>query len=411
MNASIRGRTSGRTNAIAFVVCAAASFVAVAQGRAQAEGFDSTAVAAAYHKLSGDSVDLRAAAERSPSVQRATNFDRPDAIDAEVTRLRGIIANGNPDREFVISVNDRISEYDHEHGEFSIGLFEPGYFVPMQAFGQRYQLVFANADRVRAIPMDKASARDFDAKLNTIGRSVTNEIHFKMIGQGDPAGAVTGERVIRAQVLSARLLDREGHVVFTPAAAGSPALAAAPPIAFDASKADIAGFRVGVSAEDFAATLERLFGPVSKAPATRDMYPGFAGTVSANGDGCFSYPGRRTNPEPGAVCVTGFVDHAGIVRSIRIERLFPWFDQELFRKALTQKYGPVTNARSGSSFSLGWGPPIDSALVYDRSGPRTALTAHYIVDSDYMRRSGNALENIRLVLTLVDAAWAATAGK
>jgi hypothetical protein len=255
--------------------------------------------------------------------------------------------------------------------------------------------------------MDKATAREFDTKLNSFGRGILNEIHFKVTGQGDPAGAVTGPRVIRAEIISARLLDRQGHLVFTPNVSASPTLKNAAAEEFDATKLDIAGFHVGVSASDFAATLERLFGPVTKGPAQRNGFSGIAGTVSMNPDGCFSYPGRRNNPHPGAVCVTGYVDGGGTVRSIRVERLFAPVNSEVFRKALTQKYGPVAAARSGSTFTLGWGPTIDSALVYDRSGPHTALTAHYFVDSDFMREGLNEADDVRLVLTLVDAAWAA----
>ena len=390
--------------------CVAAIFAllgAASSARAQNEGFDSAAVAATYHKLSGDTLDLEAAAQQSATVQRASNFDRPDAAKTEVARLRTLIASADPAREFVISVNDNISEYDHDHGEFSIGLFQPGYFVPLRAFGQDYQLVFANAERARAIPMDKASARDFDAKLNAMGRRLLNEIHFRVTGQGDPSGAVTGARVIRAEVTSARLLDRQGHVVFTPSVLASPKLTSVPASPFDARSTDVAGFHVGVSADDFAATLERMFGPVTKGPPERSSFPGIAGTVSMNGDGCFSYPGRRNNPRPGAVCITGYVDKGGTVRSIRVERLFAPVDEETFRKALTQKYGPVADARSGSVFSLGWGPTIDSSLVYDRSGPHTALTAHYTVDSDFMREGLNEADDVRLILTLVDAEWAA----
>lgn len=142
--------------------CAAAICVILGSphaASAQSEGFDSTAVAAAYHKLSGDTLDLEAAAQHSASVMRASNFDRPDAVKAEVARLRAMIGTADPAREFVISVNDNISEYDHDHGEFSIMLFQPGYFIPIDAFGQRYQLVFSNAERVRAIPMDKPRDR------------------------------------------------------------------------------------------------------------------------------------------------------------------------------------------------------------------------------------------------------------
>ena len=78
-----------------------------------------------------------------------------------------------------------------------------------------------------------------------------------------------------------------------------------------------------------------------------------------------------------------------------------------FARRSRQKYGPVADARSGSVFSLGWGPAIDSSLVYDRSGPRTALTAHYTVDSDFMREGLNEADDVRLILALVDAEWAA----
>ena len=320
-----------------------------------------------------------------------------------------MIANADPSREFTISVNDNISEYDHDHGEFSIGLFQPGYFVPLEAFGQHYQLVFENAERVRAIPMDKAAARDFDTKLNAIGRGVLNEIHFKVTGQGDPAGAVTGPRVIRAQVTSARLLDRQGHVVLRAIGDG---IADAEerrrrPTSMP-TKADIAGFHVGVSAADFASTLERLFGAVTKGKPEQECIPRHCGHREHERRWLLQLSrAAETIRSPGAVCVTGYVDNGGTVRSIRVERLFAPVDQEVFRKALVQKYGPVAAARNGSAFSLGWGPTIDSALVYDRSGPRTALTAHYTIDSDFMREGLNEADDVRLVLTLVDAAWAA----
>ena len=130
--------------------CVAAIFAllgAASSARAQNEGFDSAAVAAAYHKLSGDTLDLEAAAQQSATVQRASNFDRPDAAKTEVARLRTLIASADPAREFVISVNDNISEYDHDHGEFSIGLFQPATSSRCERSDSDYQLVFANAER------------------------------------------------------------------------------------------------------------------------------------------------------------------------------------------------------------------------------------------------------------------------
>ena len=183
---------------------------------AQTEGFDKETVALLYHKISGEALDFQAAAAMSEAVRRASNFDRPDAIKAEIERLKSQLAAANPAREFTIRVNDSISDYSHARGEFSIVLFTPGRLVPVQAFRQEYRLAFANAEGARAIPMPREDAREFDARLNQNARAVTNEVHFKVVGRGDPAGGVTGARVIRAEIISARLLDRSGATLFEP---------------------------------------------------------------------------------------------------------------------------------------------------------------------------------------------------
>jgi hypothetical protein len=124
--------------------------------------------------------------------------------------------------------------------------------------------------------------------------------------------------------------------------------------------------------------------------------------------GCIHVPGRRTNVGPGSVCVTALFDTDDVVRSIRVERVFPYVEGEVFRRTLVGRYGAVAGARNlGSSYALGWGPEVDQALLYDRSGPRHALTAHYVDNRDFLARSGNALPQIRVVLQLVDADWAA----
>jgi hypothetical protein len=388
------------------------------RAQAQSDGFDPVDAALIYHKLTGEPLDLRAAAEQSDLVRRASNFDRPDAVKAETARLQAQLDSVDPQREFRIRVNDSISQYDHERGEFSIMLFAPGYFVPVQAFRQNYRIVFANADSARPIAMPKEQAREFDTQLSRIGRGVVNEVRFRIVGKGDPAGAVTGARVVRAELLAVRLLDRQGRVVFAPTvaplaaaaggASGSPAGAAngAPP--FDLAAADVAGFRVGVKAKDLESTLQRLFGAVARAPAGKNADPRFGGMLTVNDMGCIHVPGRRGNVGPGAVCVTALFDGDEVVRSIRVERVFPYVDGEVFRRTLVGRYGAVAAARNlGSSYALGWGPDVDAALLYDRSGPRQALTAHYVDNRDFLARSGNALPQIRVVLQLVDADWAA----
>lgn len=390
---------------------------------AQPGGFDPEEAALIYHKLTAEPLDFSAIAQRSPLVARASSFDRPDVVKAEAARLQGALDTVDARQEFTIRINDSIAHYDHERGEFSIMLFVPGYFVPVQAFGMQYRIVFANADSARPIAMPKETAREFDAQLNRTGRAVVNEVRFRIIGKGDPAGAVTGGRVIRAEILAVRLLDRQGRVVFVPSIA--PVVAAAAPApgamgatrtagaepaggAFDLAATDVAGLRNGVRAKDLEATLGRLFGAVARVPAGKNADPRLGGALSVNDMGCVSYPGRRSRVEPGAVCVTAQFDNDETVRSIRVERVFPYLDGEVFRKTLVGRYGAVAAARSlGSSYSLGWGPEVDTALLYDRSGPPHALTAHYVDNRDFLARSGNALPQIRVVLHLIDAEWAA----
>jgi hypothetical protein len=117
-------------------------------------------------------------------------------------------------------------------------------------------------------------------------------------------------------------------------------------------------------------------------------------------------PGRRRNAAPGSVCVTAFLDREDVVRAVRVERVFPPVDPEVFRHALVQRYGPVVGAASAGALTLGWGPAVDQSLVYDRSGPHTALTARYSAEEDLMSLGMNSVPDIHVVLQLVDAAWA-----
>lgn len=381
-----------------------------AAARAQGDALDSTRLALTWHKLTREPIDLRAVAERSDAVRRVSQFDHRDAVAAEATRLQSQLDAADPSHEFVVRVSDQISQYDHDKGEFSIGLFQPGSYLPIRAFGEEYRVAFANAERARVIAMPKEEARVFDARLDQAGRQVTDEVRFRVTGKGDPAGGVTGPHVVRAELLAVRVMDRSGTVLYTPdLAARSGAVAAIGPPAFDAARADVAGFRVGVKVKDLEATLTRLFGPVERGSAGEHAHPGLAGSLTVNSMGCFSIPGRRQNPEPGAVCVTALFDRDEIVRAIRVERLFPWFDSELFRATLVRRYGPVAGADSRVNFSLGWGPEVDPALLYDRAGPHTALAAYYTADDDYLSRGSNSLPRIKVVLQLVDAAWAAAA--
>jgi hypothetical protein len=397
-------------SAARFLATALLLALPLAGAHAQDGDLDDRLVVLTYHKVSGKPLDLNAAAERSDVVRRASNFDRPDAIRAEAARIGQELEAADSRHEFIVKVSDNVSEYDHAKGEFTINLFKPGVYVNADAFGQRYQLVFDNAESARAIAMPKEEARTFDARLNQSGRGVLDEIHFRVVGAGDPAGAVTGPLVIRATITSARVLDRNGAVLHTPAVAaasvtGKPGSAAAP--AFDAARADVAGLRVGVKAKDFETTAGRLFGKVGRVKRSDGWYPGYAAALEVNSMGCMSIPGRRHGGEPGNVCVTAYLDGDDVVRGVRIERMFTFIDAESFRSTLVRRYGPVTAANEAGGYQLGWGPQIDPHLAYSSSGPHTALTATYAADEDMMSSALNSAPRIRVTLQLVDADWAA----
>jgi hypothetical protein len=397
----------------ALVLVAALLSLVTTRAPAQAGDLDDRLLALTYHKVTSKPLDLNAAAEQSDAVRRASNFDRPDVTRAESERIGRDLAAADARHEFTVRVNDNVSEYDHARGEFSVSLFKPGMYLQSDAFRQQYLIVFDNAESARAIAMPKEQARTFDARLNGTGRNVIDEIRFRVVGDGDPSGAVTGQNVVRATLVSVRVLDRDGSVLFTPAigaaaVASAPAQGAASAPAFDAAHADVAGLRVGVKAHDFETTVGRLFGKVSRIKRSDGWYPGYAAALEVNSMGCMSIPGRRRGGEPGNVCVTAYLDGDDVVRGVRIERVFSFVDAESFRSTLVRRYGPVASASQAGGYQLGWGPAIDSHLAYGSSGPHTALSAIYAEDEDMMSRSLNAAPRIRVTLQLVDAGWAAS---
>jgi hypothetical protein len=383
----------------------ALSVIAIAA--AQSEGFDDETAALTFHRVSGEQLDTLTIASRSQAAMRASSFDRPDVIKTEQARLESQLASTNPGREFTITIDDQISDYDHTSSQFSIELFTPGYYIPFRAFGQEYRIVFANAASARAIPMDKEQAREFDARLSSLGRQIKNEVHFKIVGKGDPTGAVNGGLVVRAELTSARVLDRSGQVLFTPrvlAAGAGPAFAG-----FDASKADVAGLRVGVRKRDMEATLTRLFGKVTPGSYSGGSFKGFAGVIEVNSMGCRSGFSAKTRPRPGAVCVTAYYDSDEVVRMVRVERMFPPnFDGNVFQKALAQKYGPATGGRSRG---MSWGPGVPGAVLNSPNTFVDALTASVVADNDITSLGANRLENVIVSLQLIDAAWASKFGQ
>jgi hypothetical protein len=376
--------------------------VALATLSAQSDGFDPEIVALTFHKVSGAPLDTQALAAQSQAAMRAGGFDRPDVIAAEQKRLDAQLASMNPAQEFTITIDDSISQYDHNTGQFSIELFNPGTFIPVRVFNREYRVVFANAASARAIAMPKDQAREFDAKLNSFGRQVNTEVRFKVTGKGDLVGGVLGDLVIRGEIVAARVLDRSGQLVFAPTVVATSAMPAF--AGFDSSKADVAGLRIGVSKKDMEATLTRLFGKVTPGyMGTEGSFTGFTSVIEVNSMGCRSGFSAKKKPQPGAVCVTAYLDSSDVVRMVRVERLFPpGFDSRVFEKALVQKYGPASGSRRGSS----WGPGVPGAVLNNPSITVDALTASAAADHDISDLGGNRLQNVIVSLQLIDANWA-----
>jgi hypothetical protein len=374
---------------------------------AQSEGFDPETVALTFHKVSGAPLDTQTLAAQSEAARRASGFDRPDVIAAEQKRLDAQLASMNPAQEFAITIDDSISQYDHTSGQFTVELFNPGTFIPVRVFNREYRIVFANAASARAIPMPRDAAREFDARLNSLGRQVKTEVHFKVVGKGDPVGGVLGDLVVRSEIVSVRVLDRSGQVVFTPKVVATSAMPAF--AGFDASKADVAGLRIGVSKKDMEATLTRLFGKVTPGSMSGDgKFKGFTSVIEVNSMGCRSGFSAKKRPQPGAVCVTAYVDGSDVVRMVRVERLFPpGFDGRVFEKALIQKYGPANGSRRGSS----WGPGVPGAVLNNPAITVDSLTATAAADHDITDLGGNRLQNVIVTLQLIDATWAKQFGQ
>ncbi len=375
---------------------------------------DDEAVALTWHKVASVPFDAAAVMARNKGLQQLPAFDRPDSARVWAQQLQQRLATLSTNATFRVRVNDNVSEYDHAQQRFSVHFFEPGTYLPLQVFGEEYRVVFSNAESARFIAMPKDAARVFDESLRAQGRGVLTDIAFRITGQGDPSGAVTGTRVVRAELVDVRVRDRQEQELFAPSlmtapssTVGAGASDAKGTPTFDISTADVAGLRVGSKAALFERAAVRLYGKAERRANTGNGYVGFTSMIAVNEMGCSSIPGRG-RVRAGAVCVTAFLDGDNIVRAIRIERVFPFIDAETFRQALVQRYGPVADASQRTGYTLAWGPITDSSTAYLRSGPRNALTATWREDEDMMSRSLNAAPRIRVTLQLTDAAWIAT---
>lgn len=373
----------------------------------QVEELDPEVLALTWHKISGTAFDFDRAVNSSPKMAGPPTFDRPDIIKAELARLHAIHDAGSKALEFTTVVYGGFEQYDHDRGEFPIQLFQPGIYLSYKYHYADYRLVFANGDAARALSMPiKEEARAFDQKLQARGRSMNTVVRFRLIGSGDPQGAVGGDRVMRGELLSVKIVDRTGQVVYAP---DIKPYSEEPPKKFVASEIDIAGMRVGVDAGEFKSALERLYSADVErvdAKGKGGMDTRYAGYLEIDLLTCMGGGYRRRDPAAGDVCVRAYFDDDDVIRTIIMLRVFPWMEIEPIRAAAIARYGTV--AQSAGAAYIGWGPTVDPKLLSYKFQEGYAITMNVNSPSDLM--GGNYSRPLVIVaLQLIDPEWAANA--
>lgn len=361
--------------------------------------FDTEQFVLTYHKVSGKPFDFDRHASLSPDVSRASGFDRPDVLRAETERLRAIHDAGTDKIEFAIDIQSSISDYDHDAGEFTVSIFEPGSYMPVQYNRQEYRVVFANAEQARAIRLPKEEARALDQQImRDRNRMVVTPVRFRIIGEGDPNGAVGGQFVIRAELLETSIIDGDGTLLATPDLTAAPVAPAAP---FNARNVDAGGLRVGMHVDELEAAVARLY----RKPVRSERRPGstsdarFGGWIEIDLMDCLFVPGSRDRePVPGDVCLKASYDAQGIVRQVRIQRVLPRFDFEQARKAAIDRFGPTTSGSMGSTPRLTWGES-DPTL-----GPALMMTIDPYGNS--LSLGNSSIRAGSMDMTLTDIEWA-----
>lgn len=253
----------------------------------------------AFNRMNGTTPDLRRYAERSTGYRNATTFDREQVLAREIARLEGDFQRFDLDRTYVLRLRVPLMQYDSSKQGYAVGL-GPDATIELAdpVTFQRYGLQFRNTEEAGFVPVgDATAARNFsqrfglDTQGNQAGEAVA-EIAFRL---GDAPPAVgTYVNVIRADILAARLVTRDGRPMFdfgttraATAAPGRPASGAAQQPVLKA--VDIQGLRLGM--------------PMAEADGVASR--GWTTKVGTPGTGAFLYFNELRNPQgQWAVCDT-----------------------------------------------------------------------------------------------------------
>lgn len=221
----------------------------------RAPPLDPLSLVMAYHRMAGTTIDFRPYAERSAVYSNANTFDRPDVLTREIARLEGQFAALDLNRTYVMRLGTQLRQYDGNRRGYALGL-SPDSFVPMTdpATYKGYGLQFRNVDEVAFLPVgDSTAARNFAQRygLNTqydVAGDAVAELAFRLAEV--PPAVGSGPTIVRADILAARVLTRNGQPMWdfgqTAAGRAPAAQAAAPGTAPTLKAADVQGIRIGM---------------------------------------------------------------------------------------------------------------------------------------------------------------------
>ena len=377
-----------------------------------AERIDDFKVFYLYHKLSGEPIDYDAIGPLLDKVARAGQFDKANVMAEEIAQLKAGYAAADPEATYALRVGTNL-KYDLENERFVVDMFEPGRHLlyqpmnrllssrnAMQARQYDRKLIFVNGESAVYIPVPRAEAAGIGHVAQHGSTSTSADIEFRLVGTGDPTGAVEGRHILRAEIVSLRFRDLDWDIPVKPYDAA--ALPVKPLKDFD-----IMDLKTGIPLATLQRTIEKEFGPIGAIRPGNKEDPRLVSGIGHNPDGCFSFGNQVA--EVGNVCIRAFADERGTVRKIIVEQILEGTGWDPVRQALLQKYGAMAESVSKSNNRyFAWGPEVAASVTMDEQlAPQRALTASLsAIQSAMDRMAASTRVSTNLRIRLIDADWA-----
>ena len=196
--------------------------------------------------LAGSTPNFRERALDSYEYRRANEFDKPEVLKTIEDKLRAEYEGFADVEGLQLRVGGDIGQFDAAAGVYRISVFKPGVYFP---FKRGYRLILDNAADFYEWQLPIAEAR----KVREISRfgKVTVEIIATPFGI-----ASNDQRHVRGQIISMKLFEqRSGQLLHeavlpTEQRKGVQSAAAQKPSLVEDDKLELAGLRLGMSAED-----------------------------------------------------------------------------------------------------------------------------------------------------------------